>query len=291
MRMGRAGQEMDRAAQQMEDALRRLERGENPEEQQEEALDRLDEAHKEMEQARRDVEEELAREQLAKIADQIKALRERQDTLTQEGERIQRELQNRAPGLWRGLLISLGQLSDNQKALGKEVAAVTEEKLAGAPVFARILERAAQEMEQASDRMRKHCQEVLNRGKAETPNGAEAARLQKEALRRLDQLLDALKEPPGRPMRPGGGDGGDGGGGESRPPSDGIPALAQLKLLRAMQAEVNQRTDAFKKDHPDPTKLTPEQQAELQAIERDQRDVANLLEELLGPANPEGGKP
>src|SRR5262249_37164174 len=179
-----------------------------------------------------------------------------------------------------------------QKALGKETATVTEEKLSGAPVFARILERAAKEMEQAADRMRKHRQEVLDKGKPESPDGAEAARLQKEVLRRLDQLLDALKEPPSRPMRPGGGEGGDGGnGGGGRPPGDGIPALAQLKLLRALQADVNQRTDTFKKDHPDLTKLTPGQQTELQALERDQRDVANLLEELLGPANPEGGKP
>jgi DNA repair exonuclease SbcCD ATPase subunit len=295
MQMGRAGQELEQAAQRMEDALRRLERGENPEEQQDEALDRLDEARREMEQARREVEEELAREQLAKIADQIKGLRERQDGLTAEGERLQRELLNREDGLWRTLVISLNRLSENQKKLGEETARVAEEKLAGAPVFARVLEHSAQAMERASDHLQKHAKLAFQEKKPETPDGAEAARLQKDALRRLDQLLEALKEATDQPMRGGrggggGGDGGDGGGGGGGAPGDGIPPLAQLKLLRQMQAEVNQRTEAFHKQHPDLAKLAPERQAELQAIEREQREVANLLEELLGPANPEGGR-
>ena len=89
---------------------------------------------------------------------------------------------------------------------------------------------------------------------------------QRLALTRLTQLLDVLKEDekddqaggkqqPGQP-RPGGGAGG----------GDGLPALAQLKLLRALQAEVNERTAAFAGAHPDLSKLTPAEQVELDAM-------------------------
>ena len=121
-------------------------------------------------------------------------------------------------------------------------------------------------------------------------------KLQKESLRRLEQLLDVLKPENAlasrRPQasqqegkQEGGGSGGGGGGG------DGLPPLAQLKLLRLLQAEINQRTDEFAKQHPDPTKLTDKEKAELQAIRREQQEVAELLDALTQPADAEGGKP
>lgn len=290
MQMGRAAQEMAKAAGQMEDALKQLERGQPPEENHEEALDRLDEARRELEQAREEVEEELAREQLAKVADIIKRLKERQEGHVAEAARIQRDLAQREPGLWRGLLISLGDLSKHQKDLGQETANLADDKLAGAQVFARTLHRAAKAMSQAGDRLFQHREQVKDKGKPETPDGAEALRLQQEALRRLEQLLEAVKQEPGQRLRPAGGGGGGGGQG-GKPPGDGIPALAQLKLLRALQADVNQRTDEFQKKHPDPVKLGKEQQAELESIRKEQREVADLLDELTRPADPEGAKP
>jgi len=65
-----------------------------------------------------------------------------------------------------------------------------------------------------------------------------------------------------------------------------VPPLAQLKLLRALQAEVNERTEAFAKAHPDPTKLTEPEQAELEAVRGLQKSVAELLDELT-PAAPD----
>ena len=43
-------------------------------------------------------------------------------------------------------------------------------------------------------------------------------------------------------------------------PGDGIPPLAQLKLLRDLQKDINQRTETFKNQHPDPKKLRREGQ-------------------------------
>ena len=76
-----------------------------------------------------------------------------------------------------------------------------------------------------------------------------------------------------------------------------MPPLAQLKVLRALQAELNQRTAEFAKDHPDPGKLTDEERDELKELEQAQREIAALFEEMvklfqdhkLPPPEPEKG--
>ena len=105
------------------------------------------------------------------------------------------------------------------------------------------------------------------------------------ALRRLDQILDTLKEDPkAQANQQGGQGGGEGGGGGGGGGGDmaggGIPPLAQLKALRAMQAEVNERTAEFAKAHPDPAKLTDDERDELKELEQAQRDVAELFDKL-----------
>jgi hypothetical protein len=84
-------------------------------------------------------------------------------------------------------------------------------------------------------------------------------------------------------MGEGGGEGGGGGGGGE---GTGIPPLAQLKALRAMQAEVNERTAEFAQAHPDPAKLTDDERDELKELEQAQRDVAELFDKLAGAFRP-----
>lgn len=120
---------------------------------------------------------------------------------------------------------------------------------------------------------------------------AELGRAQGEAVRRLGQLLEAVKsaaEAPQRASRQGGGGGGEGGGG--RPAGDSIPPVAQYKLLRDMQTEINKRTEDFRKNHPDPDRLGEKDKAELQSLQKEQRDVAELLDELnRSPADGDPG--
>jgi hypothetical protein len=277
----------------MEQARQQLGRNQDrdAEEQQDEALDRLDEARRELERAREDAEEELAREQLGKIADAIKRLKERQEAMIAEAQRIQREvLQNK--GWNRGLLISLGDLARNQQGLGQETAGLAKDKLTAAKVFARLLQRAAEAMEHAGEGMTEHRQSV-SRDPANVAEDEESAKLQQEALRRLNQLLDALKTERGQRLagQPGGQAPGGNNPGGANPGGDGIPALAQLKLLRAMQADVNQRTEDFNKQHPDLAKLNDKERTELKGLRRDQQEVADLVEELTQPPDADGDKP
>src|SRR5207247_7316042 len=122
-------------------------------------------------------------------------------------------------------------------------------------------------------------EQVADGGEVELDLGAEQTadeeiqQLQRDALRRLDQLLEALKPEVGLAMRPPPqeGEGPKPGGGGGRPPGgEGIPALAQLKALKALQQDVNDRTERFARRHPHPDKLTERQRADLQAIRTEQ---------------------
>ncbi len=191
-----------------------------------------------------------------------------------------------------------GSLSANsraQKALGAETEEVASKRLTGAPVFARLVRRAAEAMTDASQRMDDIFQEV--KGEESDPKklpDAELGRQQQLALRRLNQVVDALKEAAEKMQQAkggggrSGGEGGGSGGGGSGAPGDSIPPLAQLKLLRDLQKDINQRTEAFKKQHPDLKKLEDKDKAELQAIRKDQQDVAELIDELNRPAGEPG---
>jgi hypothetical protein len=114
--------------------------------------------------------------------------------------------------------------------------------------------------------------------------------LQQLALRRLTQVVDALKESAEKMQQARAGGGGSGGdnGGANGPPSDGIPSLAQLKLLRDLQKDINQRTETFRAEHSNPKMLTEKDRAELDSLRKDQLDVAELVDELSRPASEPG---
>ncbi len=285
-RAGRAGQALAKAGEQMEEAAKQLSGGQPADEQQEGVLDRLDEAERELEQSAKEAEDQLAREQRARVADVLKRLRERQEALGAESTRVQKAvrtaLQNQKPT--RGLIgDSWKNLGVNQRGLADETAETASKELSAAVVFARTIRRAAEAMNLAADRL----DEVRTQLPApEALPDVEAERLHNEALRRLDQVLDALKSDEGSGPRlakqnEGGQEGGDEGGGGGG--DDGLPATGELKLLRKLQKEINDRTEAFVKEHPDLTRLDDKDKAALQELRRDQQDVAELLEAMRNP--------
>lgn len=293
----RAARAMSKAGEQMAQAAQRLSRGEKPDEEMENALDRIDEARAEAEQATDRTENELEREQRARVGDLLKRLRERQESLTAESGRVQqkvrRELESKGERL-RAAKLSLGEVAVNQKNLAGEVEEVAKKELTGVPVFARLVRRSAEAMREAGDRL-----DVLHGKRSLSPDklpDEEAARLQAQSLRRLDQVMEALKdENSGRlTAAPSGGGGGGGGGSDGGGGDDSVPPTAQLKVLRKLQEDVNKRTEEFAKGHPDRNNLDDRAKADLEGIRRDQQDVAELLDQLRGGGEPnaaEGEKP
>ncbi len=275
----RAGRAAAQAGEAMDQAAARLEKGEKPQDE-DAALDRLADARDEVDEAKEDTEDQLSRERQARIAEEVERLKERQQGLNEEAVRIRDELKaNNVRS--RKLLLSMGGLSDAQKGLSGETEALAHKDLADAPVFFRLMMRAAESMGDAATR--------LDAGRK--PNGAgvedEVLRAQQEASHRLDLVLNALKSGDAG-LPPPGGKGGKGGqAGDAGAQSDSVPAAAQLKVLRTMQKEVNDRTAALQKDHPDPSKYGDKEKGELQEIRKEQQDVMDLLEEFRHP--PEAG--
>lgn len=285
---GAAAHDVRRAADQMDAARQELEQGQPPAASQEDAKDKLDEAADRLDQERKQADQQLSREKREQLAEVLKGIRERQKATVDEAARIQAAAT--AAKQWdRPLLASLGDLEDREKNLAGEVRAFADKQLGDLPVFGKLAAQAAAAMERAARVAveRRDDAATADRFDPETEKVSDE-RLNRPlqlALRRLDQILDTLKDDPkdkaaaqggGGDGAGGGGGGGEGGGGGG----PGIPPLAQLKALRAMQAEVTERTAGFAKAHPDPAKLTADQQEELKELEQAQRDVAELFEKL-----------
>ncbi len=285
-RMGaeRAGHLASQAGEAMDQQAARLEKGQKSEDE-DAALDRLADARDEVEETKEDTQDQLTREQQARIAEEVQRLKERQQGLNEEAVRIRDELKTNNGGK-RKLLVSMGGLSDAQKGLSDETEALAHKDLAGAPVFFRLMMRSAESMGDAATRLE------ADRKQAGAAVGDEVIRAQNEASHRLDLVLNALKSddaglpPPGGKSGKGGQGGQGGQGGDAGAQADSVPPVAQLKVLRTMQKDVNDRTAALQKDHPNPSKYGDQEKGELQDIRKEQQDVMDLLEEFRHP--PEG---
>ncbi len=266
---GRASGKMTKAREGLDQ-----DQGEQAEQDQEDALADLEDAQDRVEQARKDAEEKLAMEQLSKMGDDLKSLAERQMNIVtriDEYEKLRAAKQGKLTIAQRTGIRGLGQVEAGLKDETGELI----EKLEGAPVFALTLKRAAESMTTAAERLQ------ALRTDEETRRAAVAA------TNRFKQLIESLK--PDKPKQGGqqeGGGGGGGGGGGS--PGDGIPAAAQLKMLKALQEEINERTEYYDELRRRQQEFTPEQNSEVARLESDQGTLADLARDLTRPKKEDG---
>jgi hypothetical protein len=267
----KAAGKMAKAQEEMEQ-----DQGDAADQDQEEALADLEEAQDEVKKARREAEEQLAMEQLAKMADSLKAFSQRQDKVLEETQAFEKARELAGGKLTRAQGADVRALGRVQTGLKEETDALTEQ-LAGAPVFALALKRAAEGMQTASRRL-----QALK-------TDADTQRAEAAAAKRFKQLLDALKPDPSKPGGGGGGSGGDGGDGGGGPKGgDGIPTIAQVKMLKALQQEVNERTDDLDKLRIRRITLSEAQQDELNRLQDDQHTIADLARDLTQPKRDDG---
>ena len=267
----RAGQSMQQAGQQGEqgDAA-----GANREAAQAERD--LEEAQQQLAERRRQAEADLAMEQLAKIQDSLEALRLAQQGVVEETSRLT-ELEQSQGRLTRGQAASVRDLALEQSAIRSDTE-LLREKLSAAAAFRLALEGAAQQMARAA--------EYLDRRELGPP----VERAEVAALRRLEQLLLALasddEEQEGGEQ--GGAPGEEGDTGDQMP-GDGIADIAQLKLIRLLQQEINARTVELEEQYGRQSGLTPEQEVEYAQLSEEQGALADLVRNLLVPeeAKPE----
>jgi len=227
----------------------------------------LQETKRRLAQRRLRAQAELAMEQLGRLEDSLKHLQRRQTKIIEETVRLEK-LKQEAGRLSRAQAASLQQLTRQQQTLRDETTAAAE-KFAGAPAFKFALAGAAREMARAAA--------LLERG----DTGEDTQRAEMAALARLQLLLNAVE--PEEPEEPQGDEPDNGGAGaEGQPgmPAGAAQTLAEIKLLKLMQEEINLRTAEFPEDV-DPETLSPEQRREYNILSEDQGLLAELLLQLL----------
>ncbi|VTS03961.1 hypothetical protein [Tuwongella immobilis] len=285
-----AAEQLRQADRAMEQAREQLEQGQNPEPALDQAQQQLEQSDADFAKQRQELEERLARDQILKRADRLKTMRLRQQATNAESERIQQSLLK--AGKWdRALLQSLADLADRQDQLATDLGNLREKEFPELPVIDRALERAVEAMNVSRERLLdRRPEEVTQPVEAEVEGIAHRAvnQAQATALRRIDQLLQAFEDEAkqGRakpkPMTPPMGEGaepkpmtGD------APPSDSVPPMTQLRVLRLLQAEINERTAAFAKSHPNLEELDDLALAEWEELQSLQADVQELLREIV----------
>lgn len=260
-----------KAAGKMGKAQQGLEQGEGEQadKDQDDALADLEDAQDKVNQARKEAEEQLAMEQFSKMGDRLRALAEREEKIATDTVSYEQLRTQRAGKLTIAQRTGVRNLAGIQEALQDETAELIE-RLEGAPVFALTLKRASAVMETAAQRLQALKTDELTQ------------RAARSAAARFKQLLDALK--PDKPKNAGGqqkdngGEGGGGGGG-----GDGIPPAAQLKMLKALQEEINERTDFLDEVKRRGKELSPDQVSELDKLTTDQGTLADLVRDLTKP--------
>jgi hypothetical protein len=300
----RASNDLNRAAEDVDKAAKKLEQGDNAAEEQRDAQEQLQQAKADLQES----EEELAREELVKIADKLQGLKERQDAALERSGEFQKKIL--AKKFWADELAdTLSGDAISERGLAKETQSL-KENLKQAKVFEHILDRAAEAMEEAAKTMEERKlegidargdpklaelmkpEELENEGKLHE----KTVRYQKQASRRLDNLLDAIKQELAKkdekpkpeekqPQQP------EEQQGPKMRAADGIPHVAQLKALRAEQLDINELTKDFGARNPDPSQLTVEQQEELRQIQKDQSRLMELFQQIVSPAEDKGEQP
>ncbi|HEV3136732.1 MAG TPA: hypothetical protein VGZ26_02490 [Pirellulales bacterium] len=231
----------------------------------------LEEAQQQLAERRRQAEDDLAREQLARLEDGLKSLHERQKKLVDETERLE-NLRASEGRFTRAQAAAVNDLARQQKSLQVETRLLAE-KLSLAEMIHLALEGAMKHMTRAAELLEHR------------DTGIQTQTAQGAARQRLSQLLSAFEHTPhaNNGQGTGGGDGGGGGGPESRDPSQ---VLTQLKLLKLLQADLNDRFRALAAA-PEDTGQPIER--ELNEIAAEQGKLAELALKLAEPPedNPE----
>jgi hypothetical protein len=234
--------------------------------------------------------------------DRLQGLKERQDAAITESERLQKTVKQN--GKWkRPMLDSLVADRQAQLDLAKETTLLCD-KLKGAKVYHMVLDRAAKAMETSANKIEAHRQfavplqepAVLDKEQMDQNTGLvkETVKHQKEASDRLQHLIEALLPELERPVQDGKNGNGDGDG--SKKPKgglkaqDGIPAVAQLKVLKAEQEAVYDRTLELANQF-NRRRSTPAQRLEISAIHAEQERLLDLFREMVTSANEEGKQP
>jgi hypothetical protein len=275
----RAGRSAERGAQKLGQSGQAGERGDasGAAGQAKGAQKDLDDAQAQLAEARRRAEEDLARERMAQLEDNLRSLRDQQQRVLDDTMRL--EGQRQAAGqLNRDAQVTLQNTALLEEMLTEQTREMAD-KMESVPVFRAALSGAADDLNRAA--------QLLLRGRT----GGDVQRAETAGLSRINQLLAALADDEDEPEGQQGDEptSGQGGGGQSG--GQKLHDIAELKLLKLMQQDVNVRTNDLQRrltDAPQPTADELQEQDQLSAEQGQLADlVYNLLKTEGDPDDPE----
>ncbi len=239
-----------------------------------EAQRSLADARRQLAEQLRKAAAELAQEQVARLEDNVKHLRRQQENALDESQRL-RGLEDSQGQLTRSQSLSVHDLARLQRSLQTDAARLGQQ-LSAAAAFELALTGAADDMGQAAESL------------DQRQTGSTTQEPQRRAIRRLDLLVEALKpEPPAEPAAPKPGDenapgGGDNANKQQGPQGDRLPPLAELKLLKLMQQEINSRIETLQ--HAAADKPTARQLREYTDLSKQQGHLCDIILRSVPPA-------
>lgn len=228
----------------------------------------LEDAQQQLAERRKQAEADLAREQLAKIEDAMKGLVLREQKVLDETQQSHAK-RDSGGKLTPGQQASVINIGHDQKLVQSETLALAE-KISSAEVFKLALEGAAQDMGRAAARL------------ARSDTGLATQQAEQSALARCRLLIEAMK-PGEKKGKQGDEQGGGQGGGQQQGGQDGIRTIAELKLLKLLQEDLNLRFQQLTApEQPEPQEDPATRVAELT---EEQLRLADLAFKLSQPAD------
>ena len=237
--------------------------------EEEDAKDELEKAQAAVQDAKKDAQDKQQEEELFKIEKELKELLAMQTAVNEVTREVERGRQGNAKNeLNRPQEIKVVDATKDETLILARTRA-TVKRLADSPVFAWVLDDTAGDVQEVRNKLEKK------------ETGVYTQEVEKDVVRKFEELIDALKKERDRrdkDKKKGGGGGGGGGGGKQPL----VPPLAELKMIRKMQGDVNEKTKSVDEavSKAASKKLTEEWKALLERAAQKQGDVAKVTKDL-----------
>jgi hypothetical protein len=231
--MQRAAQRLRRAQERMKQAQKQLDESKRKGavEEQEKAVEQLEQAKAELERILRQLREEELERMLVMLEARFRKMLEEQTEVYDETKKLDAAA-GKAPT--HEVEIATGRLSRKESLIVREAdrALVLLREDGTSIAFPEAIEQARDDMQTITDRLRDVKVDMITQGLEEDVISA-----LEEALAAMQQALKDLRENKGKP--PQGGSGGQ--------PDDEalVNRIAELRMIRSLQARVNNRTKQY----------------------------------------------
>jgi len=245
--------------------------GESPADAQEnmqQAKDKIKQAQQDLAQRIAELEQEKEQSLLDRLALVLDDLIPRQQQILEQT--LQLEYQRETESTPEPASTQAGKLATTEAKLSQDLLDAISD-LTSRAVFQLALRSASEDMQQAAEAL-----EQSNTGRV-------TQSLELGALARMRHVLEVLRAPPPQPdeEESQAGDSGAGEGGGQQPQQPPLIELAEVKMLRWLQADLNGRTRLYEADLADNRQQADAKREASERLSTEQQSLTELVREML----------